>query len=40
MSAAFRKSFSRMEELFEAYSPAVDFANIYISEAHPSDGWS
>ena len=29
-----------MEELFEAYSPVVDFANIYISEAHPSDGWS
>ena len=38
--AAFRRSFARIEELFAAYGDHCEFANIYISEAHPSDGWS
>ena len=29
-----------MEQLFAAYGEQCDFVNIYISEAHPSDGWS
>ena len=40
VSAAFRKSFARAEQLFAAYGEQCDFVNIYISEAHPSDGWS
>ena len=29
----------RQTEIFEAYQDQVQFYMIYISEAHPSDGW-
>ena len=40
LPAAFRRSSARIEQLFAAYGEKCEFANIYVSEAHPSDGWS